>query len=375
MILSFSIEALFLLFSIQEFTRIIFYSNFSDYFRDRKLEFFITLLSSSYFLLPSQTSMSIGDLSSEMFFSFGQFCIALLHIFRFSKDRKYFARLYKKPSQVIATSFLSFALVGTGLLLLPRSTYNGISFVDAAFVAVSSLCVTGLSSVDLHDTFTPLGLTIILALIQLGGLGIMTIAMTILTLFPGSLTIKEHRYMQDMLSEDNLASVRKLLKRIVVLTFTIEVFGAVALCLSALSLGVDFSFTLVFHSIFHSISAFCNAGLSSFPSNVYGDYFNVNLFSSIIICLIILGGIGFPLLANTIDFREHRFIQAKGRKYGAFSVSSKLVGLTSVALWLFGSVTIYALEKDQLFSSKSSMTGLFHSLFASAARTAGFLNC
>ena len=183
LILSFSIEALFLLFSIQEFTRIIFYSNFSDYFRDRKLEFFITLLSSSYFLLPSQTSMSIGDLSSEMFFSFGQFCIALLHIFRFSKDRKYFARLYKKPSQVIATSFLSFALVGTGLLLLPRSTYNGISFVDAAFVAVSSLCVTGLSSVDLHDTFTPLGLTIILALIQLGGLGIMTIAMTILTLF------------------------------------------------------------------------------------------------------------------------------------------------------------------------------------------------
>ena len=177
--------------------------------------------------------------------------------------------------------------------------------------------------------------------------------------FPGSLTIKEHRFMQDMLSEDNLASVEKLLKRIVVLTFTIEVFGAVALCLSALSLGVDFSFTLVFHSIFHSISAFCNAGLSSFPSNVYGNYFNVNFFSAIIICLIILGGIGFPLLANTIDFIEHRFIQAKGRKYGAFSSSSKLVGLTSVALWLFGSVTIYALEKDQLFSSKSSMTGYF----------------
>ena len=217
-----------------------------------------------------------------MIFSFGQFIIALLHIFRFSRDNKFFSRLYKKPSQVIALSFISFALLGTVLLLLPKATYNSISITDAAFVAVSSLCVTGLSTVDLHDTFTPIGLSIILALIQLGGLGIMTIAMTILTLFPGALTIKEHRFMQDMLSEDNLLAVRSLLSRIIYVTFTVEAVGAVFLYFSSKSITDEVSFSFIFHCIFHSVSAFCNAGLSSFSSTDYLKYFNVSYFSSII---------------------------------------------------------------------------------------------
>ena len=201
----------------------------------------------------------------------------------------------------------------------------------------------------------------------------MTIAMTILTLFPGTLTIKEHRFMRDMLSEDNLFQVRSLLFRIIYITLTIEILGTIFLYASEKPLLSDFSISFAFHCFFHSVSAFCNAGLSSFSSIEYGKYFSTGLFSSYIIILIILGGIGFPLLSNTLEYIDHRFIARKGRKYGLFSVSSKLIFISSLVLLISGTLVIYLLEKDFMFKDMSFADSFFNSLFSSVtSRTAGF---
>ena len=204
------------------------------------------------------------------------------------------------PSSILAGSFLLLILLGSGLLMLPNCTHHGIAYVDSLFTAASAVCVTGLSTVVVPETFTTTGQVVILILIQVGGLGIMTITSFFALFFMGQTSLKSQIQLGDLLSSDKMGGLGKTLVKIITVTLSVEALGA--LLLYGVVDGHE-GFTAdgqtLFFSIFHSVSAFCNAGFSTLPGNLYDPLvrhlWGVHL---IISWLIIFGSIGFPIFSN-----------------------------------------------------------------------------
>ena len=161
-----------------------------------------------------------------------------------------------------------FILLGTGLLMLPRATYHGISFMDALFTATSATCVTGLVTVDVPSTFTLEGQILIILLIQIGGLGVMTLTSFFAMFFMGNTSLYNQLMVGDMISSNSLNSLLSTLLYILGFTLAIEGVGMVVIWLSVHgTLGMTLQEELFF-SAFHSVSAFCNAGFSTLPGGM-----------------------------------------------------------------------------------------------------------
>lgn len=200
------------------------------------------------------------------------------------------------PSLILASSFLVFILIGSVMLMLPRSTYHGISFIDALFTATSATCVTGLVSVDVPSTFTMHGQIIIILLIQIGGLGVMTLTSFFAMFFMGNTSLYNQLVIGDMISSNSLNSLLSTLLYILGFTLAIEGIGMAFIWFSIHgTMGMSLEEELYF-AAFHSVSAFCNAGFSTLPGNlgnplVMHDH---NLLFITVSFLIILGGYRFP---------------------------------------------------------------------------------
>ncbi len=277
-----------------------------------------------------------------------------------------FSKLKNKfsPQIILVLSFFTAILIGAILLTTDfASAENPIGIIDALFTSASATCVTGLVVVDTGTQFNTIGQTIILILIQIGGLGVMSFSTLFLFYFRGKLGIGSREIIQETLSSDS-SEVNKLLKSVFVYTFVIELIGAVLLF-------VRFIETMplseaIYTSIFHSISAFCNAGFSTFSDSLvrYQDDLFVNM---VFMALIILGGLGFIVLHELGKFRKTKFSWYK------LSIHSKIVLLTSLILIISGTVFIYTFDYNNAFKNNSIFGGLLTSLFQSVtARTAGF---
>ena len=204
-------------------------------------------------------------------------------------------------AHLLAVSFISVIVAGAFALMLPISTYESISITDAFFTAVSAVCVTGLTTVDVHFCFTRFGQIIIMILIQVGGLGIMTFAAFAVWFVRQKISLANRTTLEySFIQGENTFSLKKFISFIIKYTFVLEFIGA---------LGFFFSFTSekliadrIFYSIFHSVSSFCNAGFSLYSNNFvkYNESIPVNLITCL---LIIFGGIGFIVvfeLRNTM---------------------------------------------------------------------------
>ena len=193
--------------------------------------------------------------------------LVLLLIFSFLNLSNGLVRLLGRrtnPSLILAVSFLAIILVGTGLLMLPRCTVNGITWVDSLFTATSAVCVTGLVPVDVSSTFTPTGFVVIILLIQVGGLGVMTLTSFFAMFFMGNTSLYNQLVVRDMVSSNSIGSLLSTLLYILGFTLVIEGVGMLSIWFSIHgTLGMDFQEELAF-SAFHSISAFCNAGFSTY---------------------------------------------------------------------------------------------------------------
>jgi trk/ktr system potassium uptake protein len=236
--------------------------------------------------------------------------------------------------RLIVIGFAVFMGFGTLLLKLPASTYDGISWVDALFVSVSAASVTGLSSVDFPNTFTTFGSVVIVFLIQVGGLGIMTFA----TL--GALLIGRRVGFRDLLtvreelgSVDSPRNTLRLIRQIAGITFTVEAVGAIVLAVGFIRGGLGYGEGL-FQAIFHAIMAFCNSGFPTLPDGDFAPYAGDPAVNLALIVLIILGGLGFPVLVNLYRYRQARRL----------TLHSKLVLVTTAALILIGTLSVDALE-------------------------------
>lgn len=268
-----------------------------------------------------------------------------------------------QPSVLILGSFLFLIILGTALLLLPRATVSGsMPLVDALFTATSAVCVTGLIVVDTATYFTPLGHAIILVLMQAGGLGIMTLTTFFAYILGSGANLKEYTTMQTLLGEESVGRIRQTIVTITLTTIVLEAFGALAIFEASGGIPAAEG-RRVFFAVFHAVSGFCNAGFTLTTHNLAEKGLVDNAgFQAVIMMLVVLGGLGFPVLSNL----GASFMQRAGSVQARLSLHTKIVLVTTGALLLLGTAGIFLLEAD---GEISIVEALFHSV---SARTAGF---
>ncbi|MDD4002592.1 MAG: potassium transporter TrkG [Clostridia bacterium] len=279
-----------------------------------------------------------------------------------NKYKKTLRRKYKMPApMIIILGFFAAILLGSLLLSLPFATSERLSYSDLLFTATSAVCVVGLTVVDIAQSYTLFGQIVILLLIQIGGLGIMTAATLVFIFLGKKITLKERLTLSESYNQQSLQGVVRLTLIIVVYTLVIELSGAVLLSFDFINrYGFSRGF---YYAIFHSVSAFCNAGISlvDFSTSAYSSNILINLS---LMSLIFLGGLGFSVI-------NEMFTKRKGR----YSFQTRVVILTSITLILSSSLLFMITEwsNPDTLGKYSFFDKLLHSLFQSTtARTAGY---
>ena len=295
--------------------------------------------------------------------------------------RDFLANLSRNPAKVIMFGFAIVIFTGALFLSLPMSLQNGksLSFLDALFTSTSAVCVTGLIVVDTGTHFSVFGQIIIMLLIQIGGLGIMTLAVFIGLFLKERLSLKERQTTQNILDQSNATSIFSLIKKIIMITMIIELIGAICIFISYSSHppppGPGLESGPVFYSLFHSISAFCNAGFSLNSSSL--TYLSGNLFGNItFIALIILGGLGFTVILNLkkklLPTKKQKLFHKSVRKE-KLTLHSKIVLIMTVSLLLIGTLFFLLTEQSSTLKNKPPEEQLITAFFQSTTtRTAGF---
>ncbi len=273
------------------------------------------------------------------------------------------------PLQKIIISFIFLIITGTGFLMLPVSTTNGIHFIDALFTSTSAVCVTGLTVLDTAKDFTFFGKIIIFTLIQFGGFGIMTFSLGIISLLGKNLSLKWKITLEGLYSDTGKMPIKKILIRVIKYTLFIESF--IAFILFSQFIKEYSILKSIEYSVFLSVSAFCNAGFSVF-SNSLITYQTNYILNFAIISAIICGGLGFITLSEISNFKLLLFNRKKPQ-LRFFSIHSKLVIIVTIILIFTGTFLIFILERNYALSGKTISNSLLISLFQSVTcRTAGF---
>ncbi len=278
------------------------------------------------------------------------------------KEKLYLFEL--NPPRVLALGFFSMIILGSILLNLPIASADGnsIGLLDALFTSASAVCVTGLIVVNTATHWSIFGKLVILLLIQIGGLGIMTMATMVALIMGKKISLKERLIIKEQLNQDTMSGMVRLILYVLAMTFSIEAVGAILLSFNfipeyGLAKGIWFS-------VFHSISAFCNAGFD-ITGNSFMSYTSSPLTILTLSGLIIIGGTGFAVLNDL----------AKNRKWVRLSLHTKLVVTMSLVLLLLGMVFFFILEYSNPATIGQMPFGekLSSAFFASVVpRTAGF---
>lgn len=336
-------------------------------------------------LLPRMFSVSPDGLLYSVWWFLGHlkttiFVISVFAVLDLSKSIISFLNRKTNPALMMATGFAVIIFIGGLLLLLPRSIAAGanLSVVDAFFVSTSAVCVTGLSPVDISTTFTIDGQLIILALIQIGGLGVMTITSFFALFYMGNTNLYSQLAVKNMIGTDTWNSLLSTLFYILGFTFAIEMIGAAFIWLSVHS-TLDMTMQEeIYFAIFHSISAFCNAGFSTLSNNLGNPSFmGINSLYVIISVLVILGGIGFPILMNLKCALFHNVRRLFNKDYRQHlrvtTINTKIVLATTTVLLVLSTAAFVLIEWNGAFAGMTTWEKIVQSFFhASVPRTAGF---
>lgn len=284
----------------------------------------------------------------------------------------YLSRLKLKTPAIFGLSFILLILIGTLLLMMPEMTTmeGSMNFLDAIFTSVSASCVTGLIVVDTATFFTFKGHLIIMVLFQIGGIGIISFALFFALFLRAGVGIQSQNTLKEMLNTANLVSSRDLLKQVIVLTFFIE--GVGAFLIYTLLGDVVHGSDRLFYSIFHAVSAFCNAGFSLFSNGLYEDVLQHKYYLHMVVAAIIFfGSIGFPAIQDLFGPKALR--ERMRYPWKDWNLSTKLSLYTSVVLVVIGAVLFFVLEKENTLTGISKFGQITHSIFQSVTtRTAGF---
>ncbi|MUP46448.1 ATPase [Gramella sp. BOM4] len=306
------------------------------------------------------------------------FFVRELASYDFNLDRTLF-----NPAQLFIFSFLFMIFMGTGLLMLPTASTGNITLLDALFTATSSVCVTGLIVVDTGSYFTMFGQSIILVLMQLGGLGIMTFASYFSYFFRGKTSYENQIMLKDVTNSEKIGEVISVLKKIVFITAITELIGFVLILFSLKREVIPEIGDQLFFSVFHAVSGFCNAGFSTLENSLYEPAFRFNYPLHLTIAvLFILGGIGFPILLNLYKYVVYLFrnniIKFNKKRSPIHSpwvinLNTRIVIVTTSILVIAGSLGFYFLEYNNTLAEHNWYGKMITSFFsATTPRTAGF---
>lgn len=291
------------------------------------------------------------------------------------------------PSLILSVSFLLVIGLGTVLLMLPKCTVGGIAPMDALFVSTSAVCICGLTSIDVASTFTPLGLSIIALMMQVGALGVMTITSSFALFFSGNASIYSQLLVRDMFYSRTINSLLPTLGYTLLFTLSVEALGAVAVFFSLRGLFPDFSpMQMWATAAFHSLSAFCNAGFSNLPDGMANSVLmrGNQLVYIVVSLLVIAGGIGFPILVNAKDAlgEQLRRISARIRRRPLpprhphlFNMNTRVALTTTAILFALTFFLFLFFEWNGSLAGMSPYQKLVQGLFNSTTpRSSGFVS-
>lgn len=347
-----------------------------DFFYHIFVAVFVTIY---YFIGETQMSrFLIGEWidKSHLFLIF----LFLLAVSQISGGVLRFLNSTFQPARMFAISFLLLILIGSWLLTLPNCLQQPISYIDALFTATSAVCITGLTAVNIAEVFTDTGQIILLILIQIGGLGVLSFTTLFGVLAMGKTSFRADVLIKDMLNQNNFNDIFKLMRLIFLTTFVLEGVGAVWLY-KTVNDPMNFP---IQRAVFHSISAFCNAGFSTLPDGLMTPFLvdNYNFLFAISI-LVILGSIGFPIINNLryglffigrnlfhkIDFRPIR------HKANIFTLNTKIAVWITLILLMASTIFFYIVEYNGILAGLPWNGKLTKAFFLAMTPRSGGFNC
>lgn len=273
--------------------------------------------------------------------------------------------------QILVTFYLMLAAISSVILWLPFLHNEGIkiTFIDAVFTAVSAISVTGLSVINIHEVFNPFGILALLVMLQVGGVGIMTMG-TFIWIFMGKkIGLKERQWIAIDQNLSTLAGLVQLMKNILLLSLIIEGIGTLLLMICFMFQGYyETWYESFYYALFAAVSAYTNAGFDIFGDSLFGfahDYF----VQSVNIVLIIFGAIGFPVLLECIQYLNSKRL----KKRYQFSLFTKITTLSFFSLLIIGAFVFYFLERNHFLADKTWLEAFFYSLFNSVTTRSGGL--
>jgi Trk-type K+ transport system membrane component len=263
--------------------------------------------------------------------------------------------------QLIVIFYLSALVISTLLLKIPMAHREDVklSFIDAMFTSASAISVTGLSVISINDTFSNFGIFLLCLILQLGGLGVMSLSTFLWIMLGKKVGLKERQLIMIDQNQSNLAGLVQLAKRILIIFITFEFVGGIILGIRFMNY-YEGPMSAFKHGFFTSISATTNAGFDLTDESLSpysGDYF----IQTVIILLMIVGAIGFPVMVEVFEF----FLNLKNRKKFHFTLFTKLTTSTFVLLTIIGALLIYIFDSQNFFADKNWHESFFYSLFNS----------
>lgn len=301
--------------------------------------------------------------------AFLAFC---MHLLGTKLGKRISSHLNLRPSQTLALSFIGVILLGTILLTFPAATSDGhgAPFLDALFVMTSAACVSGLLLHDIGSYYTVYGQAVIMMAIQMGGLGIMVLSVAFTAMVGGRIPSRIQAGIGEMLDITSADGLKSLMRAVIATTLFFEFLGAIALFFIA-PLSFESFADRLWWSVFHAISAFCNAGITLTPNSLV-DWVSYPLFCGVFMVLITAGGIGFFVIADLTD--KHTWVVKRPQAvWKRLHLQTKVVLIATFLLDFIGMLAFLYLEFDGALSELDIFSQLNAALFQSVSlRTAGF---
>ncbi len=329
-------------------------------------------ITGSFIIEPLFTSIGFTNFA-DFSMVFVQLFIFILMMTNLVKQRKFKPWMKVHPGWLFTISIAIMTIVGAGFLMLPQMSHHGVGFVDALFTSMSSVSVTGLTTFDISQELTTKGQIVVMVLMKLGGLNTIAFGALMLVVAKFGVGIKYHSVIEDFVNQDSILKANSMLAKIVLWATAIEVIGIILLYLGFGNKGVfaDDSARLL-HSVFHGISGFNNAGLSSLHGGMmHPDVIHNTFIHTVLMILFFLGGFGMIYVFDLFEIgrlRERMRMPWKKIEFG-----TQISLYFTLALLFFGAIVFFIFEYNNTLTHKSFYSDLVTSFFMSmTTRNAGF---